>query len=212
MKQFSAGKFDILLGTQMVAKGLDFPNVTLVGVLSADQELYGDDFRSYERAFSLLTQVVGRAGRGAAGGKALIQTMTPQSPVIRMAAQQDYDAFYRGEIEVRRAMLYPPFADLCVVGFVGTAELLVREAANSFLSEFKSLAAAEYSELPLRVIGPSPAAILRVNQKFRYKLLIKCRGSSRFRQLLARLLVLHGQNKNFNGVTAYADMNPDNIL
>ena len=85
--------------------------------------------------------MVGRAGRGAAGGKALIQTMTPQSPVIRMAAQQDYDAFYRGEIEVRRAMLYPPFADLCVVGFVGTAELLVREAANSFLSEFKSLAA-----------------------------------------------------------------------
>lgn len=212
LKQFSAGKYDILIGTQMVAKGLDFPNVTLVGVLSADQELYGDDFRSYERAFSLLTQVVGRAGRGAVGGKALIQTMTPQSPVIRMAAQQDYDAFYRGEIEVRRAMLYPPFADLCVVGFVGTAESPVKEAADSFLSAFKTLAAAEYSELPLRVIGPSPAAILRVNQKFRYKLLIKCRGSARFRQMLARLLVLHGQSKKFNGVTAYVDMNPDNIL
>ncbi|MDD6175452.1 MAG: primosomal protein N' [Firmicutes bacterium] len=212
LAQFSAGKFDILIGTQMVAKGLDFPNVTLVGVLSADQELYGDDFRSYERAFSLLTQVVGRAGRGAAEGKALIQTMTPHNPIIRMAAQQDYDAFYRGEIEVRRAMLYPPFADLCVVGFVGSAELPVKNAADAFLSEFKALAAAEYPELPLRVVGPSPAAVLRVNQKYRYKLLIKCRSSSRFRRLLSQLLVQHGQNRNFNGVTVYADMNPDNIL
>lgn len=212
LQRFSAGDYDILIGTQMVAKGLDFPNVTLVGVLSADQELYGDDFRSYERAFSLLTQVVGRAGRGAAGGKALIQTMTPQSPVIRMAAQQDYDAFYRGEIEVRRAMLYPPFADLCVVGFVGTAEQPVKEAAELFLRELKALAAAEYSDLPLRVIGPSPAAVLRMNQKFRYKLLIKCRAASRFRQMLARLLIQHGQNRKFHGVTAYADMNPDNIL
>lgn len=212
LAQFASGKYDILIGTQMVAKGLDFPNVTLVGVLSADQELYGDDFRSYERAFSLLTQVVGRAGRGTAGGKALIQTMTPQSPVIRMAAQQDYDAFYRGEIEVRKAMLYPPFADLCVVGFVGTTEPPVKEAAEIFLKEFTQLAAAEYAELPLRVIGPSPAAVLRINQKFRYKLLIKCRSSARFRELLARLLVRHGQNKEFNGVTAYADMNPDNIL
>ncbi len=212
LEQFSQGKYDILIGTQMVAKGLDFPNVTLVGVLSADQELYGDDFRSYERAFSLLTQVVGRAGRGTAGGKAFIQTMTPQSPVIRLAAQQDYDAFYKGEIEVRKAMLYPPFADLCVVGFVGGIELPVKTAAQTFLQQFSQLAAQEYAELPLRVIGPSPAAVLRVNQKFRYKLLIKCRNSIRLRELIGRLLVLHGQNKEFSRVTAYADMNPDSIL
>ena len=138
--------------------------------------------------------------------------MTPQSPVIRLAAQQDYDAFYKGEIEVRKAMLYPPFADLCVVGFVGGIELPVKTAAQTFLQQFSQLAAQEYAELPLRVIGPSPAAVLRVNQKFRYKLLIKCRNSIRLRELIGRLLVLHGQNKEFSRVTAYADMNPDSIL
>lgn len=106
---FANGEYDILIGTQMVAKGLDFPNVTLVGVINADQMLYSDDYRSYERAFSLLTQVVGRSGRGDSKGVAVIQTSTPENYVIGLSAKQDYDTFYKGEIGVRKALLYPPF-------------------------------------------------------------------------------------------------------
>ena len=100
---FSHGEYEIMLGTQMVAKGLDFPRVTLVGVISADQQLYNDDYRSLERAFALLTQVVGRSGRGAIKGRAVIQTLTPENPVIRLAAKQDYDAFYQTEILLRKS-------------------------------------------------------------------------------------------------------------
>ena len=103
----------------MVAKGLNFPNVTLVGVVSVDQQLYNDDFRSLEKTFSLLTQVVGRSGRGELKGKAIIQTLTPENEVIRLAARQDYDAFFDTEIRLRRALVYPPYCDLCVVGFTG---------------------------------------------------------------------------------------------
>lgn len=116
---FADGKYDILVGTQMVAKGLNFPNVTLVGVLNTDYMLYADDYRSYERTFSLLTQVVGRSGRGASKGMAVIQSYTPDNLIISMAARQDYLAFYNTEIQVRKAMLYPPFADICLIGFSG---------------------------------------------------------------------------------------------
>ena len=111
---FADGEYDILVGTQMVAKGLDFPNVTLVGVLNADHMLYLDDYRSYENTFSLLTQVVGRSGRGKDKGRAIIQTFTPENPIITLAASQDYDAFYNAEIGIRKAMLYPPFASICM--------------------------------------------------------------------------------------------------
>ena len=117
----------------MVAKGLDFPNVTLVGVLNTDQMLYADDYRSYERTFSLLTQVVGRSGRGESKGMAVIQTFTPDNLIIAMAAKQDYDTFYRSEIRIREAMLYPPFADICLVGFAGENRQLTLRAANEFL-------------------------------------------------------------------------------
>ncbi len=209
---FAQGKYDIMIGTQMVAKGLDFPNVTLVGILSADQALYGDDFRCYERAFSLLTQVIGRSGRGKEGGRALIQTMTPDNPVIPMAAAQDYETFYRQEIALRQARLYPPFADLCVVGFSGEQELQVRNAAKWFLEQLIAEAKTNYPGLPLRVIGPAPASVYRINQKFRYKILLKCRGSAAFRKMMAELLVRQGKNKDFTHVSVYADMNPDNIL
>ena len=212
LTQFANGQFDIMVGTQMVAKGLNFPNVTLVGVLSADQALYGDDFRCYERAFSLLTQVVGRSGRGDSPGIAMIQTRTPENPIIALAAQQDYEAFYAGEIALRRVRLYPPFVDLCVVGFVGTDEALTRQAAERFLEMLAQLAQKDYPALPLRVFGPTAAAVLRVNQKYRFKLLLKCRASRDFREMMARLLVIHGKNRRFADVTAYADMNPDHIL
>ena len=204
---FSRGDYDILIGTQMVAKGLDFPNVTLVGVLNADQMLYADDYRSYERSFSLLTQVVGRSGRGESKGMAVIQTHTPDNLILSMAARQDYDAFYNAEIGVRRAMLYPPFADICLVGFVGENQPLTLRAASAFLQMFSDLARNQYAKLPIRILGPSPALVVKVSNKFRYKLIIKCRNTHQFRQLLSSVLVAFGNNREFAKVTAYADMN-----
>lgn len=212
LDSFARGEYDMIVGTQMVAKGLDFENVTLVGVLSADQSLYSDDFRSSERAFDLFTQVVGRAGRGKYSGRAIIQTFTPENPVIRLAACQDYESFYRGEIQFRRAMLYPPFVDIVVVGFVGAKESSVREASSVFLQMLRELAEKEYSELPLRVLSPSPAAVQKVSNKFRYKLIIKCRCNRTFREMLARLLVSFGARREFSSVTAFADCNPDHIM
>lgn len=204
---FARGDYDILVGTQMVAKGLNFPNVTLVGVLNTDQMLYADDYRSYERSFSLLTQVVGRSGRGESKGMAVIQSYTPDNLIISMAAKQDYDMFYNTEINVRKAMLYPPFADICLVGFVGENQAVTLRGANEFLKSFIALAQKEYPKLPLRILGPSPALVVKVSNKFRYKLIIKCKNNREFRKLLSTLLAEFGNNKEFSSVTAYADMN-----
>ena len=204
---FSRGDYDILVGTQMVAKGLDFPNVTLVGVLNTDQALYADDYRNYERAFSLLTQVVGRSGRGKEKGSAVIQTYTPDNLIIAMAARQDYDAFYNTEIKMREMMLYPPFADICLVGFVGENQPLTLRAAAAFLDMFAKEARKDYPAMPLRILGPSPASVVKVSNKYRYKLIIKCRNSKDFRALLSSVLLRFGESKEYRNVTAYADMN-----
>ena len=204
---FANGEYDILIGTQMVAKGLNFPNVTLVGVLNTDQMLYADDYRSYERSFSLLTQVVGRSGRGNSKGMAVIQSYTPDNLIISMAAKQDYDTFYDTEINIRKGMLYPPFADICLIGFVGESQHLTLRAANAFLQSFIKLAKSEYPELPLRILGPSPALVVKVSNKFRYKLIVKCKNNREFRKLLSTLLIEFGNNKEYSNVTAYADMN-----
>ncbi len=204
---FSRGEYDILVGTQMVAKGLDFPNVTLVGVLNTDLMLYADDYRSYERSFSLLTQVVGRSGRGNSKGTAVIQTFTPDNLILAMAAKQDYDAFYDTEITMRQAMLYPPFADICLVGFVGEDQALTLRAASAFLDEFSKLARQEYPKQPIRVLGPSPALVVKVSNKYRYKLIIKCRDNRDFRALLSESLRRFDSLREYSKVTAYADMN-----
>lgn len=204
---FANGEYDILVGTQMVAKGLDFPNVTLVGVLNTDQMLYADDYRSYERSFSLLTQVVGRSGRGKSKGMAVIQSYTPDNLIISMAAKQDYNTFYNTEINVRKAMLYPPFADICLIGFVGDNQTQTLKAANGFLQSFIRLARNEFPSLPLRILGPSPALVVKVSNKFRYKLIVKCRNTKDFRKMLSKLLTEFGNNKEYGSVTAYADMN-----
>ena len=204
---FARGDYDILVGTQMVAKGLDFPNVTLVGVLNADQTLYADDYRSYERSFSLLTQVVGRSGRGSSKGMAVIQTFTPDNLIIAMAARQDYDAFYNAEIAMRQAMLYPPFADICPVGFAGEDQALTMRAANAFLALFRELAQRDYAELPIRILGPSPASVVKVSNKYRYKLIIKCRSTRAFRRLLSSVLIGFGNDRAYAKVSVYADMN-----
>lgn len=212
LSDFSDGKYDIMIGTQMVAKGLNFPNVTLVGVLSADQMLYSDDYRSYERAFSLLTQVVGRSGRGDLEGSAIIQTFTPDNPTILLSAKQDYDSFYKNEILLRKAMLYPPFSDICMVGFVGENEQKTENSAQEFTKILIEKASSEYSHIPLRVLGYSSASINRINNKYRYKCVMKFRNSVDFRKMLSELLIDFSKDKRFNSVTTYVDINPDTIL
>lgn len=212
LEQFASGKYDILLGTQMVAKGLDFPNVTLVGVINADQMLYNGDFRSYERTFSLLTQVVGRSGRGDFAGKAIIQTYAPENPIISLAASQDYDKFYNNEIKLRKAMIYPPFSDICVVAFVGTNRSLVEKAAQNFSELLKNKLSNKYQGMPLVVLGPAPALVSRISNKYRYRLILKFRNNREFRSLLSSLLCEIGADKNYSDVTAFADVNPENIM
>ena len=208
---FANGEYDILVGTQMVAKGLDFPNVTLVGVLNADHMLYLDDYRSFENTFSLLTQVVGRSGRGKNKGRAIIQTYTPENPIISLAAQQDYDAFYRSEIGIRKAMLYPPFAAICLVGFVGENAKLTERAAFLFTQQMTELLKNEFVDIPLRVLGPSQAAVFKVSNKYRYKLILKCRNDNRFRDMINRMLVQFSSIREVSSVTVYADMDPLNL-
>lgn len=208
---FRSGKYDIMLGTQMVAKGLDFPNVTLVGVLSADGMMHSDDFRSYERAFSLLTQVVGRSGRGGLEGRAIIQTYEPENPVIELAAAQNYDDFYNSEIELRRAMLYPPFSEIGVAVFVGEDKKAAYEASVFFAQKLKELAGSRYSGIPLRMIGPSPSGILKIGGKYRYKIILKFRNSASFRAMMTELLVLTGNERRFSDINVFFDVDPENM-
>lgn len=212
LEEFSKGRYHVMVGTQMVAKGLDFENVTLVGVLSADQSLYSDDFRSGERTFDLLTQVVGRAGRGKYPGRAIIQTYMPENPILHLAGGQDYFGFFKRELPYRRSLLYPPFSDLLVMGFTGTEEALVEAAAGQFLTMFTALAREEYPALPLRVLRPTPAAVARVGGRYRYKVIIKCRFSPPFRELVSRTLTAFAALRDFRTVTAYPDPDPNYIL
>ena len=208
LSAFAAGEYDILIGTQMVAKGLDFPRVTLVGVLSADQVLYSDDYRSFERGFSMLTQVVGRSGRGEHKGRAIIQTFTPENPILELAARQDYDAFYEDEIELRRAMTYPPFSDIVTVGFLGENKANTITCANDFLQGIMNLCENEYKELPIRTLGPAASLVSKVNNKYRYRIIIKSRNCSMLRSLISDLLKQFGKDKKYRDVTVYADLKP----
>lgn len=212
LEEFARGEYDVMVGTQMVAKGLDFENVTLVGVLSADQSLYSDDFRSNERTFDLLTQVVGRAGRGKYAGRAVVQTFVPENSVLHLAAEQDYFGFADRELAYRRALLYPPFVDIVVIGFVGAEDSLTRQAADRFLRELSLLAEREYQGLPLRILRPSPAAVARVSGKYRYKLIMKCKNTPCLREMVSRSLVAFAGIKEFQQVTVYADPNPNRVM
>jgi len=211
-KAFAEGKYRIMVGTQMVAKGLDFPHVGLVGVLSADQSLYSDDYRSYETTFALLTQVIGRAGRRHEQGLAVIQTYTPDHPVIGLAAQQDYPTFYSMENMDRLTTHYPPYADLFLFGFTGLQEQKVRQAAHKLLQLLRGAATGEYADLPLIALDPTPAAVVKVAGKYRYKMLVKGRNTRRMRDMVRHLLhTMHGDPAN-RGVTVYVDINPASML
>ena len=185
---FAAGKYDIMVGTQMVSKGLNFPQVTLVGVLGTDMSLYSDDFRSFERTFSLLTQVVGRSGRFDLPGRAFIETAQPHNPVFALASAQDYEAFYREEILFRKVNLYPPFCSLLTVQFTSVSEADSHAGARLFARLFTRLAQAEYADLPIRMLGPAGDTLYRVAGKYRCHLILKCRNDRRMRELIRRVL------------------------
>ena len=208
LQTFERERVPILLGTQMVAKGLDFENVTLVGVLSADISLYVDNYRAAERTFSLLTQVVGRAGRGGKTGRAVIQTYTPGNDVIRCAARQDYDAFYESEIRMRRLRRYPPFADLFTVTVSGTEEGRVLRAAVSVRETLRQLCrrpelAAEEPE----VLGPAPAPVVKVNNRFRYRCTLVGKNDKATREMLAWLQKDFAKDSANRGMNLFVDHN-----
>lgn len=208
LNRFSAGEYDFMLGTQMVAKGLNFPKVTLVGVLGADQAMYSADYRSFERTFSLLTQVVGRAGRGEFAGKALIQTTSPESILIHLAVAQDYDTFYEQEILTRKVMVYPPYCDLALVS-VGS---LQRELANGVIQKVfetvKQLTQNEYRDVKLVILGPCAASVPKINQRYRFRMIIKCKNTARFREMLRKSIQLRLPEDTYLTV----DMNPESVL
>ncbi len=206
-KAFAAGEYDIIVGTQMIAKGLDFPNVTLVGVLKTDNSLYAGDFRAYERTFSLITQVVGRGGRGGKRGRALIQSFTPEHYVLNLAANQNYPAFYKEEIQLREAMLYPPFCDIVVVGFSALDDRECNVAALKFSRMLEERHSADCPDIPLRILGPARNIISKLNGRFRWRLILKCVNSSRLRGLVEHTLKQAGNDKEFGNVSFYADMN-----
>ncbi len=205
---FANGEYDILLGTQMVAKGLDFPNVALVGVIGADGAAFSEDFRSFERTFSLLTQVVGRAGRGDIEGKAIIQTVNPENNIIELAKSQDYNGFYEQEIMSRRLMTFPPYCDISVI----CVQSIFREQAvntiNSIFGKIREMINGEYNDVKVIILGPSPSTIGKVNNRYRYRMIIKCKNNKRFRQMLKKALDITLKND----VSVSVDMNPETFI
>ena len=208
LQTFERERVPILLGTQMVAKGLDFENVTLVGVLSADISLYVDNYRAAERTFSLLTQVVGRAGRGSKTGRAVIQTYTPGNDVIQCAARQDYDAFYESEIRMRRLRRYPPFADIFTVTVSGTEEGRVLRAAVSVRETLRQLCLRpELAAGEPEVLGPAPAPVVKVNNRFRYRCTLVGRNDKPTREMLAWLQKTFAKDSANRGLNIFVDHN-----
>ncbi len=181
-------------------------------MISADQELYNDDYRSLERTFSLLTQVVGRAGRGKNPGQAIIQTLTPENEIIRLAAKQDYEGFFETEIGLRKLMTYPPFCDLFVIGFSGEDDNKTRAVARLFLQKFKTLSQEKFPELKFIVLGPLQPRVAKICNRHRYRMIIKGKNTARFRELISELLVDFGRATEFGDVSISADVNPESIL
>jgi len=203
LSYFREGKAQILLGTQMVTKGLDFENVTLVGVLSADASLYMSDYRAHERTFSIVTQVVGRSGRGEKPGRAVIQTFTPEHDVIKLASRQNYDGFFEQEMIFRRALGSPPVRDLLTISATGTDETAVLQALmvlhRALSGYFQDIANS------INLLGPAPAPIPKVNNRYKYRLLLSCDNTKRVRETVAHCIREFSRDKSSKGVTVYAD-------
>ncbi len=208
LSRFAKGEYDIMLGTQMVAKGLNFPNVTLVGVIGADQAMYSEDYRSFERTFSLLTQVVGRAGRGGYSGKAIVQTVSPDSNLFHLAVKQDYDAFYSDEILTRKMMVYPPFCDIALLSVSSTDREEAMKAIDKIFNNIKELLESEYSDVKLVILGPSAAAVPKINLRYRFRMIIKCRFNSRFREMIRKAMDI----RRTGDTSVFIDINPESVI
>ncbi len=208
LDRFQQEKIPVLIGTQMVAKGLNLPDVTLVGVLDADLSLYTGGYRAGETTFNMLTQVVGRAGRGDTPGQAMIQTLVPEHQVIRLAAKQDYDGFYELESRLRQVQEAPPFGDVACVTFLGQEETAVLRGAAKFRDSLNACLKQEpYNREHCTVLGPAPCAVAKINYNFRYRLTLRCRMTRQLRLLLAHLLREFSKDKQNRGVTAFVDVN-----
>ncbi len=211
LSSFRRQEADILLGTQMIAKGHDFPLVTLVGVLNADSALSLGDYRANERTFSLITQVVGRAGRAEKNGVAVIETMKPDNEALLLAAEGDYEKFYRSEIELRKALVFPPFCDIVLLTLTARDEHGAAKGAERLSSLFSQLMNEEYKDIPVTAYGPFEAPIYKLSSKYRMRMVIKCKLSSKTRALFSRLLCLFGEGASSLGVTLSCDMNPSTV-
>ena len=205
LTRFREQRVPVLVGTQMVTKGLDFENVTLVGVINADQALYTGDNRASERCFSQITQVIGRSGRGSKTGKALIQSFTPGNQVLQMASKQDYDSFYESEIRLRELQNCPPFSDIVTVTASGTDESTVLRCCAYVRDRLRTeLSAREDSD----ILGPAPLPVAKVNNRYRYRVTIHCRFDREIRRRTAELLTYCNTAKEYRGVSVFADLNP----
>ena len=221
-KDFRNGEYNIMLGTRMVAKGLDFDNVNLVGIICADQALFGESYKAYEKTFSLISQAVGRSGRHDSGGKALVQTFSPDNEIIELAAEQDYNLFFEKEIEIRKILLYPPFADICTIGFVSEKEKNAWNSCQFFFEALKFTAKSEFYDMPLKILSPTPAFYLKIANKFRFKIIIKCKINKKFRGFLKKTLINYQNNNKLNevqifkkyknGVNIFFDINSEGIF
>jgi primosomal protein N' (replication factor Y) len=208
LERFQREKIPVLIGTQMVAKGLNLPDVTLVGVLDADLSLYTGGYRAGETTFNILTQVVGRAGRGESEGKAVIQTLVPEHQVIKLAAQQDYDGFYELEVNLRRMQNAPPFGDIALVTVTGQEETAVLRGAAKLRDSLNvCLRQPGYNQEVCTVLGPAPCAVPKINYNFRYQLTLRCRMTKNLRLLLAHMLREFSKDKINRGVNAFIDVN-----
>lgn len=206
---FGNGDYDIMIGTQMIGKGLDFPNVTLVGVMSVDSSLYAGDFRSYEKTFSLITQVVGRGGRGGKKGRAVLQTFIPEHYVMALASEQDYIGFYNEEIEIRRSMIFPPFCDMCIFCMAGEDESLTEKASEAILMLMRKKLNELQPKTPVRVYGVLKAAHSRMNGKYRRRIIMKFKNNPEMRGFISDILREGAKLKDMKKITFYADINGD---
>ena len=207
---FRRHESDVLLGTQMVTKGHDFPDVTLVGVLLADASLYLDDYRASERTFSMLTQVIGRAGRGKKQGEAIIQTNNPDHECIRLACTQDFDAFYEAEIRLRRALVFPPFCDIVLLMLTSPDEKELMKASAILSEKLNTALRDEFQDVPLITFGPFEAPVYKVENRYRMRMVIKCRLNRRSRALFSSLLCDFSRSA-IRGLTLSVDFNPSNL-
>lgn len=208
---FAKGEYDILIGTQMVAKGLDFDNVTLVGVVNADNSLYDENYTATEKSFDLITQVVGRAGRRGISGKAVIQTINPYNETLEFAANQDYKGFYNNEIMMRRLMIYPPYCDIYSVTFVSENENNAALCSKAFFDKIVMLNKEKYQDVKMVILGPTVAKISKINNSYRYRLALKCKNSPQIRVLIGEVLKFISKNRQFRDVKLSVDLNPNDI-